>query len=70
MDNNQNIPAFPIQIGCNVAFGLTKLEYFTAMAMQGILANDNNIETNILESKSIYYATNILRTLGQKSNNQ
>lgn len=43
----KNEPAFPTPAGINlknehfVAYGLTKREYFAAMAMQGLLANSD-----------------------------
>lgn len=40
---NKNLPAFPPNAGWehSEAKGLTKREYFAAMAMQGILTNPN-----------------------------
>lgn len=40
---NKNNPAFIKKTteGLNASYGLTKLEYFTALAMQGLLSNQN-----------------------------
>jgi hypothetical protein len=38
MSHNYNTPAFPHAAIVNGDTGLTKLEYFTAMAMQGLCA--------------------------------
>ena len=42
MSNEANMPAFPsfdAEGRCGPTIGLTKREYFAAMAMQGVLAN-------------------------------
>lgn len=47
-NNNANQPAFPVflqegfSINSHIDAGITKREYFAAMAMQGILANYYN----------------------------
>lgn len=38
MSNNGNSMAFPLALGCDYAQGLTKREYFAAMAMQALIA--------------------------------
>lgn len=60
MNNNQDEPAFPtcdvlhpngqIQYG---SIGLTKREYFAAMAMQGLLAHDPTYEFTEIASDSV-----------------
>lgn len=37
----KNDPAFPVVMTVTVHKGITKREYFAAMAMQGLLANGN-----------------------------
>jgi len=47
-NENKNLPAFPV-LPLN-DLGLTKLEYFTAAAMQGLLANNREWDETIIES--------------------
>ena len=59
--------AFPVTAHCN-QLGLTKLEYFTAMAMQGILANSPDWSETEQAKKwvavhSVEYATETLKEL-------
>lgn len=55
--------AFPIAPGSNNNFGLSVREYFIAAAMQGLLANSNNITLNNeqLGQKAIAAADEVLR---------
>ena len=58
-NEKEDLPAFPIQFEYHenalvkktkTHFGLTKLEYFTAAAMQGLLANNREWDETIIES--------------------
>ena len=72
MNDESREPAFPIQTESsdkmNVPnYGLTKREYFAAMAMQGILASG---KTNIdfsgkVAIQSIHFADELLKQLSQ-----
>jgi len=62
---NSDQPAYPIFLqDCNVYLGLTKREQIAAMAMQGLLANNecdnfvlpNGKHTNSFENKAIFCA--------------
>ena len=54
-------------------YGLTKHEYFAALAMQGILANDNifdiTITTEKIEKISVEQADALIAELNKESNN-
>lgn len=81
--NNKNTSAFPIALqnglsnDCHVDAGITKREYFAAMAMQGILANHwcrndfrdkiNGLESNVVASQAIEFADAILKELEKQS---
>lgn len=69
---NGNQPINPINHSQDTYFGLTKREYFAAMAMQGLLANPNIARHNasndearhILFSKvCVQYADELLKKL-------
>lgn len=49
---------------------LSKLEYFAAIAMQGMLANPANkgIDANTLAKESVYYAKTVINEAGKKDN--
>lgn len=48
METNPNEPTFPIISGNHViGVGLTKREYFAAMAMQGIITNKDGLDIKI-----------------------
>jgi hypothetical protein len=54
--------------GCYQQNGLSKLEYFTAMAMQGVLSNDNgwtddDVDTEWVSDTAIKFATKTLEKL-------
>lgn len=70
---NKDKPAFACVDSTHLQEGLTKLEYFTAMAMQGILSNpkyslQNNQATNhLIAGQSICLAVIHLEKLEEKS---
>ncbi len=72
--DNKDRPAYPIteettdriDAGINIYTGLTKREYFAAMAMQGLLSNHMMIDTTNYEwiaEHSIGYADALLEAL-------
>ncbi len=75
---NKNKPAFPIvdemgycatdkymESDLNIASGLTKREYFAAMAMQGYMANQNTPHQDAahIAKYSLEYADELLKQL-------
>lgn len=67
---NINEPAFPCQVIEGQAYnqGITKREYFAAMAMQGVLAAGNvvlirDVPVNDIVEKSIQIADELLKQL-------
>lgn len=52
------------------AGGLTKLEYFAALAMQGSLANGYHTVGNDVAKESVNYAKALLAELEKESTNQ
>lgn len=71
---NRDKPAFQVSIGMSnneiKDMGLTKREYFTAIAMQGLLSTGNNRCKEELAKKSVMYADEIIKYLenGNKTN--
>lgn len=67
--DNANKPAMPIKIKsafnyCSVYLGLTKREYFAAMAMQGLLAQNSYYNSfDLLASDSVKQADALLKEL-------
>lgn len=58
-----NDPAFPVSPSdYSAKHGLTKREYFAAMAMQGLLANDTGTFFSIFES-SVNFADMLIEKL-------
>ena len=61
---NSEKPAYPIQtdreLNYDDANGLTKREYFAAMAMQGLLASGARLN---VDERSIEYADELLKQL-------
>jgi hypothetical protein len=54
---NKEHYAFPVEVNKNYYYfhaGLTKREYFAAMAMQGLLANSFRSPTSYIESNAEY----------------
>ena len=72
---NQDKPSFPISEestarvdeGVRIYYGLTKLEHFAGLAMQGLLANSNEEVNNLMEKQvaevSLSYAKALLTEL-------
>lgn len=62
---NANEPAFPNEGTHQFAYnGLTKREYFAAMAMQGLLSNPNwNLDEKYAATEAIGQADALLRQL-------
>lgn len=69
MMENENNMAFPINDNTLISnYGLTKREYFAAMAMQGLLANPEQINTkdsHWVARSSVRYADFILKQLNK-----
>lgn len=69
MDNG-NEPAYPLtedspRTGPRTWFGLTKREYFAAMAMQGMTSN-NSITVETVAAWAVQYADALLAELGKE----
>ena len=63
---NAESPAYPISHNGMVWDGLTKREYFAAMAMQGILASNRTQKTETSLSKlAVYYADALIKALNE-----
>lgn len=63
---NPNEPAFPLPEGkCN---GLSKREYFAALAMQGILANPSNdhMKRSIFPEAAVAFADLLIAELNKE----
>jgi hypothetical protein len=71
---NSEQPAFPINeettdrvdSGINIYTGLTKREYFAAMAMQGLLSNKNATSGNnpdYIATRALQHANELLKQL-------
>ena len=63
---NADMPAFPVEETCNsesLSFGLTKREYFAAMAMQGFLSQNEYITPEGLAFAAIEQADALLKEL-------
>lgn len=57
-----NDPAFPVSpADYSAKHGLTKREYFAAMAMQGLLANDTHYA--LMTEKAVHYADMLIEKL-------
>lgn len=72
--SNANLPAFPAQEMCeantSIEWGLSKREYFAAMAMQGILStqeNGNGITEAKIAEWSVQNADALLAELAKQS---
>lgn len=64
---NQNKPAYPVHgIHENLEHGLTKLEHFAGLAMQGLLANPNIIlSPQKIADIALQYAEELLNQLNK-----
>ena len=64
---NADMPAFPVEETSNsesLSFGLTKREYFAAMAMQGfVTCKDNIIDHKLAAINAVKYADALLEEL-------
>lgn len=68
---NKDLPAFPASQSEHNAseIGLTKREYFAAMAMQGLLANQEVFSRYIeVERAAVLYADALLQELSKTPN--
>lgn len=69
MQENPDMPAFPPKTGSEYASpgarGLTKREYFAALALQGILANDTEEVYANPALAAIHFADALLNSLGE-----
>lgn len=69
MTNNGNQPAFAAMNEQDIFYGLTKREYFAAMAMQGLMSNSRVIVNDIDNIKQcILIADELLKQLETKTN--
>lgn len=73
--NNSEKPAYPVQIDNEVDvhnYGLTKREYFAAMAMQGLITmfNGSEMENKELVKRSISAADALLTELSKPIKNE
>lgn len=62
---NKNRTAFPSSSGDSD--GLTKLEYFAGLAMQGLLANDPSYMSEIVAERAIEFAEALIKELGDEA---
>lgn len=63
---NADMPAFPVEETSNsesLSFGLTKREYFAAMAMQGLLAQNGYNRFDLLAIDAVRQADALLEEL-------
>lgn len=65
MKTNPNDCAFPFDINKSIRGGLTKREYFAAMALQGILSCDNRTLGKIVAINAIRYADDLINQLNE-----
>lgn len=64
---NPNQPAFACASDAGHQEGLTKREYFAAMALQGVLANPDNHSTNLqLAIVSVAMADDLIKALNNE----
>lgn len=68
MENGKQM-AFPTKlVNGELHTGLTKREYFAAIAMQGLLANPNTLNRGgIIATESVIIADSLLKALETKS---
>lgn len=67
MKTNPNDCAFPFDRNKIIVGGLTKREYFAAMALQGILSCDNRTTLGkIVAINAIRYADDLINQLNEK----
>jgi len=65
---NPDEPIQPIEYSDNYSNGLTKREYFAAMALQGLLAN-NNKEYAYCVISAVEFADDLINELNKTNNN-
>jgi hypothetical protein len=63
-----NEPIQPIEYSDNYSNGLTKREYFAAMALQALL-EDNTIERKYCVQSAVDYADDLIEELNKTNNN-
>jgi hypothetical protein len=63
-----NEPIQPIEYNDNYSNGLTKREYFAAMALQALL-EDNTIERKYCVQSAVDYADDLIEELNKTNNN-
>jgi hypothetical protein len=63
-----NEPIQPIEYNDNYSNGLTKREYFAAMALQALL-EDNTIERKYCVQSAVDYADDLINELNKTNNN-
>jgi hypothetical protein len=63
-------PAFPLisDDGYIINAGLTKREYFAAMALQGLLANNNNYKYSVISA--VEFADDLIEELSKTKTNE
>jgi hypothetical protein len=64
---NPDEPIQPIEYSDNYSNGLTKREYFAAMALQGLLANNNNYMYSVISA--VEFADDLINELNKTNNN-
>jgi hypothetical protein len=65
---NPDEPIQPIEYSDNYSNGLTKREYFAAMALQALL-EDNTIERKYCVQSAVDYADDLIEELNKTNNN-
>jgi vacuolar-type H+-ATPase catalytic subunit A/Vma1 len=66
MNTNPNDSAFPVDSGeMGMTEGLTKREYFAAMAMQGILSSSADRGTSAVAKNAVEFADALMEKLNQ-----
>ena len=66
MKTNPNDCAFPFDLNKIIVGGLTKREYFAAMALQGMLSSDHIQIGKIAAINAIRYADDLINQLNEK----
>ena len=65
---NPDEPIQPIEYSDNYSNGLTKREYFAAMALQGLLANNNNYMYSVISA--VEFADDLIEELSKTKTNE
>jgi hypothetical protein len=69
METNPDEPIQPIEYNDNYSNGLTKREYFAAMALQALLG-DNTIEKKYCVQSAVDYADDLIEELSKTKTNE